>query len=155
MQALLNINDYVVDELMVKGNPVFRKSEKEQKGQLDIALNFRRGDKAPRSFMISMIIEISKSKDARANYPYFLYLKIDGFFVFSEKADEATMQKMIGLNGVSVLFGIARGVVAQATANGAHGKFILPTINFVEMIKRSGKKSSRKPKRKKGPNMPA
>ncbi len=154
MQTLLNINDYVVDELTVRGNPTFRKSEKEQKGQLDIGLSFKRKHKEPRSFMISMVIEISKSKDAGANYPYYVYLRIDGFFEFSEKADEETMQKMISLNGVSVLFGIARGVVAQVTANGAHGKFILPTINFVEMIK-SGKKSLNEPKRKKGTKIPA
>jgi preprotein translocase subunit SecB len=153
MQALLNINDYVVEELTVKSNNDFKKSEKEQKGLINIAFNVKRKGKEP-VFMISMIIELSKSKEEFSNSPYYIFLKINGFFGFPKETDEETMQKMIGLNGLVMLFGIARGVVAQATANGVHGKFILPGVNFIDLIKNS-KKSSAEPKRKKGAKSPA
>jgi preprotein translocase subunit SecB len=54
---------------------------------------------------------------------------------------------MIGLNGLSILYGVARGVVAQATANCPHGKFILPSVNFIELMKSKAKESRTKKKR--------
>jgi len=146
MQAQLNINDYAVEELTVKGNPEYQKPSKEQQGQIDIAFKMKRKGKEP-LFMITMIIELNKSKKAFIANAYYVYMKINGFFGFPKDTDEETMQKMIGLNGVVMLFGVARGVVAQATANGAHGKFVLPAVNFVELIKNS-KISSNEPKRK-------
>ena len=68
--------------------------------------------------------------------PYQIAFKISGFFSFPPDTEEETIQKMVGLNALAVLYGIARGVVAQVTANGPHGKFILPTVNFVEMLKK-------------------
>jgi preprotein translocase subunit SecB len=153
MQALLNINDYVVEELTVKGNGEYQKTAKDQQGQIDIAFNAKRKGKEP-LYMITMIIELNKSKQAFANNAYYVYLKINGFFGFPKETDEETMQKMISLNGLVMLYGIARGVVAQATANGAHGKFVLPAVNFVELIKQS-KISLSEPKRKKVAKVPA
>ena len=43
---------------------------------------------------------------------------------------------MIGLNGPAILYGVARGVVAQATANCRYGKFVLPAMNFVKARRR-------------------
>lgn len=148
MQALLNINDYFVEELTVRGNANYQKTAKEQKGKINLSFNVKRKGKEP-LFMITMTIELNKPKQALASSPYYVYLKIDGFFDFPKETDEETMQRMIGLNGLVMLFGIARGVVAQVTANGPHGKFVLPAVNFVELIKQS-KISSVEPKRKKG-----
>jgi preprotein translocase subunit SecB len=152
MQALLNINDYVVEELTVKGNGDYKKPAKEQEGQIDISFNARRKGKEP-LFMITMTIELNKSKQAFANNAYYVFLKINGFFGFPKETGEETMQKMISLNGLVMLYGIARGVVAQATANGAHGKFVLPAVNFVELIK-TGSITKSEPKRKKGAKAP-
>jgi len=146
MQALLNINDYIVEELTVKGNDAYRKTAKEVQVQVDIAFNAKRKGKEP-LFMITLIIELNKSKQAFANNAYYVYLKINGFFGFPKETDEETMQKMISLNGLVMLYGIARGVVAQVTANGAHGKFVLPAVNFVELVKNSRTKSEAKMKK--------
>ena len=152
MQALLNINDYVVEELTVKGNSDYQKPAKVLEGQIDIDFNAKRKDKEP-LFMITMFIELNKSKQAFANNPYYVYLKINGFFGFPKGTDEETMQKMISLNGLVMLYGVARGVIAQVTANGAHGKFVLPAVNFIELIKER-KTSEVEPKRKKEAKAP-
>jgi preprotein translocase subunit SecB len=146
MQAQLNIDDYVVEELTIRGNPAYQKTAKEREAQIDITFSVKRKGKNP-LYLITMAIELNKSKKAFTDNAYYVYLKINGFFSFPKGVSEETMQKMIGLNGVVMLFGIARGMVAQATANGAHGKFVLPAVNFVELIKNS-KMSSPELKRK-------
>jgi preprotein translocase subunit SecB len=62
-------------------------------------------------------------------------LKLTGFFCFVEGTDEEIINKMIGPSGLSILYGVARGVVAQVTGNSWHGKFILPSMNFIELMK--------------------
>ena len=39
---------------------------------------------------------------------------------------------MASLNGTSILYGVARGIISQISANTILGKMILPTINFIE-----------------------
>ncbi len=146
MQAQLNIADYVVEELTLKGNADYHKTAKEEKGEINIGFNIKRKGKGP-LFMVTMVIELNKSKQIFAIGPYYVFIKISGFFEFVKGTDEETMQKMIGLNGLVMLYGVARGVVAQITANGAHGKFVLPSVNFVELIKNSRSAES-EPKKK-------
>ncbi|GBD99038.1 protein-export protein SecB [bacterium BMS3Abin07] len=150
MPALLDIDEYFVEELTVKSNPQYVK-EASEGGEVGISFDIKRKGKEP-LFMISMSIKINKSKETFSLVPYRLSLKINGFFSFPEGTDEETIKKMIGLNGLVILYGIARGVVAQATANCLHGKFILPSMNFVELVKKKAhpsKKPSHKKSRKK------
>lgn len=51
---------------------------------------------------------------------------------------------MIAPNGLSMLYGVARGVVANATAMSWHGKFVLPSLNLIEIIKRKSEAESEK-----------
>jgi preprotein translocase subunit SecB len=141
MPALLDIQNYFVDELVVRTNPDFKR---EKTGKCDIAVSFdlKRKGREPQ-FMISMTIEVNKAKKAFPLGPYYVLLNLGGIFSFPEGTEEATMMRMLGVNGTSILYGVARGVVGQATATCRHGKFVLPTVNFVELIKKQAKKKNK------------
>ena len=143
MQSLLNIDEYFVDELQVKTNPNYKKQKKEEKGEISTAISIKRKGKEP-FFMIQMKIELNKAQKAFSSAPYYLLLEISGFFSFMSEINEETINKMIGLNGPVILYGVARGVVAQATANCRHGKFILPTVNLLEAMKKDAEQKKRK-----------
>ena len=145
MRALLDIDDFFVEELAVKANPEYPK-EASGDNKVSISFDIKRKGKEP-LFMISMSIDVNKSKKAFLTAPYQLHLKLNGFFSFPEGTEEETIKKMIGLNGLVILYGTARGIVAQATANCLHGKFILPSVNFVELVKKKAQ-PARKPQRK-------
>jgi preprotein translocase subunit SecB len=142
MQSLLNITDFFVDELKVRINHEYKKSGKEI-ADVTTSIGIKRKAKEP-EFMINMTVELNKSKEAFAKAPYYIYLDIVGFFSFIEGTDEETMSKMIGLNCPAIIYGVARGIVAQATANFRHGKFVLPTVNFVEAMKKAQSKKGKK-----------
>lgn len=143
MQSLLNIDEYFVDELQVKTNPNYKKQKKEEKGEISTAISIKRKGKEP-FFMIQMKIELNKAQKVFSSAPYYLLLEISGFFSFMSEINEETINKMIGLNGPVILYGVARGVVAQATANCRHGKFILPTVNLLEAMKKDAEQKKRK-----------
>jgi len=142
MQSLLSITDFFIDELKIRTNPEYKKSNKVI-SEATTSIGIKRKSKEPH-FMIKMTVEINKSKETFAKAPYYIYLDIVGFFNFVEGTDEETISKMIGLNGPVILYGVARGIVAQVTANFRHGKFVLPTVNFVEAMKKTRPRKSRK-----------
>lgn len=148
MQALLNIYEYFLEETIIRCNPDYKKREKEKSGEINITFDIKRKEQEP-LFMISMRIELNKNKKVFDQSPYYIFLNINGFFRFPRGTPEDIINKMIGLNGPAILYGVARGLTSQITANGRHGKFILPAINFVELINEMKKKKSRK----RAPNM--
>lgn len=142
----LKIDQYFVDEVHIRVNPQYREPKKaSHEAKLTALIGIKRRGKLP-EFMINIEVEVNKSEaDFRVN-PYYIFLKITGFFSFTEGTDEQTIERMIPLNGPAILYGIARGVVAQATGSSIHDKFILPTVNFVEVTKRQAKKKTVKGK---------
>jgi preprotein translocase subunit SecB len=145
MLGLLNFEEYFVEEIYVKAKPKFEKKGRNE-GEIAISFDIKRKDMELR-FMIPMEIKLNHSKKDSFNAPYQVILKITGFFSFPKGTDEETIHKMIGLNGLSILYGVARGVIAQATANCPHGKFILPSVNFIELMKSKMKRPRTKKKK--------
>lgn len=147
MQGLLDINEYFVRELIIKENPAY-KSKKLHEGKTKISYGIKRKD-AGLDFMIDMNVQVGESRKLSKANPYYISIKLTGLFRFIKKTDENIIAKMINYNGLSILYGIARGIAAQATANCMYGKYVLPTINFIELIKRQSTKKSPKKKSKK------
>jgi preprotein translocase subunit SecB len=143
MQALLNIDEYFVEEVRVRTNPDYVEPGQEQRaGQIKVALSMKKKGAEP-EFMISMKLEVNKARRAFEASPYYVFLDITGYFSFHQGTEQDTMDKMIGFNGPAVLYGVARGIVAQITANCRNGKFILPTVNFVELLKQQEERNRR------------
>lgn len=142
MQSLLNIYDFTIEELHIRANDQYTIKTKGEKTEVDTVVSVRRkADTA--DFLVRLRIEVNKAKQVFAKAPYYILLDISGFLGFAEGTDEETIRRMIGINGPVIIYGVARGIVAQATANGRHGKFVLPTVNFLKGIK---EKPARKPK---------
>ncbi len=141
MSALLNIQDYFIDELVVRTNPDFKR-DGEGKGDIGVSFDLRRKGQEPK-FIINMTVEANKSKKSFSSAPYYVSVKLGGLFIFPEGTDDDTMMKMLGTNGLAILYGVARGVVGQSTASCRYGKFVLPSVNFMELIKKQVKKTKK------------
>jgi len=140
MPALLDIEEYFVEEIRVIANPDYSGGP-DHEGMVSVSFNTKRKGTEP-IFMIQMVINVNKTKKAFETAAYQIVLKITGFFSFKEGTDEETIKKMISLNAPAILYSIARGIVSQTTAQSVHGKFILPTVNFVELLKKRRKKKT-------------
>jgi preprotein translocase subunit SecB len=66
-----------------------------------------------------------------------------GLFHLPDDTDKELVEKLVPLNCYAILYGIARGTVAQATGMVPGGPFMLPAVNFVETLKQ---KKKREPK---------
>ncbi len=64
-----------------------------------------------------------------------LKVTITGFFEFPEDSEDESRDALIRLNGVSILYGILRGVVATVSGLQPGGKITLPAIMPQEIVR--------------------
>lgn len=65
---------------------------------------------------------------------YSLDSEIVGFFRFPEDATDESMQRLIRLNGCTILYGILRGQLANITGSFPRQKLILPTVMMEDVV---------------------
>lgn len=68
-------------------------------------------------------------------------VELVGLFHLPDDFDEEMVQRLVPLNCLAILYGIARGVVAQSTGMMPGGAFMLPPVNFVEAVKQKKTKT--------------
>lgn len=136
MIADLNFENYTLESFSCQANMDFKEEDTPEKkeGKIQLALNVKKKSGVP-DYMIEMEIGLNKEEDSFRANPYRISMKILGFFTFKDGTDTKKMSAMVHLNGSAMLYGIARGIVAQITANGPHGRFLLPSVNIKEVLK--------------------
>lgn len=130
----LDVQAYHIHELTFRALSEYD-PEQVSAGGLDVDFDVQRNENAPNDYRI--ILRVKLAQDGYTpdeNPPYSLSLTIVGYFTFAPDTPEDIMGKMINLNGTSILYGIARGLVGQATGAGVHGQFVLPAVNFVALV---------------------
>ncbi len=86
---------------------------------------------APNHIMVRLKVRIGQQEEWNARCE--LELKLVGFFRLPEELDPRLSDAMRTQNAPSILYGVARQIVAETTGNGPWGKVFLPTVNFVAM----------------------
>lgn len=135
LQPPLDIQVYHIEELAFRALQEYD-SEQDSSSVIEVDFDIDRDEEDPNAFRIVMRIKLAENGyTAEENPPYMISLVIVGYFSFAKGTAEDIMQRMINLNGTSILYGIARGLVGQATGASKHGQFVLPAVNFVALIK--------------------
>ena len=89
-------------------------------------------------YLCELQIFLTKGQALKAGAPYQFRLQLLGQFEFLEGTSTETQHRMIHVNGSSILYGVARGVLAEATSQARAGKYILPAINLIELLEKRG-----------------
>lgn len=139
MISSLQLNNYFVEELSVRGNPAFEPVGADRNpGQLSCSVDMAKGiEEDDGNYRIGITVAVRPAASRPSLDPYEISLRVVGFFSFLPAPDMKSEDKdrMATLNGSSILYGLARGLVAQTTGVGEFGKYFLPGVNFVELLK--------------------
>ena len=65
-----------------------------------------------------------------------------GIFSLDPDTDEKSKNRLIPYNCLAILHGIARGVLTSATGACVAGPFLLPVLNYVEMVERKAQEQT-------------
>jgi preprotein translocase subunit SecB len=129
----LEIDNYYLDELVVKSNSSYDHGSDSHGDPCEPAINFDfyRKDEADTRFLVKFSVEIGEG-DTRL--PYHIRLLLYASFDASNDANQTLIDQLVAANAAPILYGIARGIVGQTTAQAIHGRFVLPTVNFIELM---------------------
>jgi preprotein translocase subunit SecB len=129
----LEIDNYYVEELLVKSNSSYEYDPESLPGGIepDINFDFYRKDEADPRFLVKFRVELGEGD---AQLPYHIRLLLFASFDASNDANQTLIDQLVATNAAPILYGIARGIVGQTTAQAVHGRFVLPTVNFIELM---------------------
>jgi len=147
MPALLEIDEYSIDGFNLQANADFD-GEKESPNALNVDFNIGRSTTGEPRFEVRLFISLNQKDEQFAQAPYRMDLNVVGYFHFPDDTDEETIKKMIAPNGLAILYGIARGTAAHMTGCSRFGKLVLPSVNFIELIKEKGRAEKAQSRRK-------
>jgi preprotein translocase subunit SecB len=94
----------------------------------------RGASRAP-SFLLRLQCETVEDEQNRP-LPYDISLRAAARFRFlgsAQSMESDARLRLLAFNGVAMLYGFARDSLAQYTAMGIHGPFVLPAINFTSI----------------------
>ena len=138
MNSPLQLSNYFVSEFSYRTNPAYRvEASVRHEGKIHWTVQLGTGINAPDHFMLALSIVVEPSETPPPLDPYHISMRIDGAFNFASENNlsQSEKERMVCLNGCSILMGLARGFVAQATGVSTFGKYLLPPVNFVEIAK--------------------
>ncbi len=140
MKPDINLIDYTIIDCTIKVPPglVGVKPVKKPwnyKYKWDYGL--RQFDNKKNHYRLNLYFIIESAK--KDSFPFYISLALIGIIEYlpmKKKVNEDQIIQSVTLNGLAILYGIMRSMVSEITAQCYHGRFILPTINFVEEIKK-------------------
>ena len=89
-------------------------------------------------YALKLILKVTPAEAASA--PYSLAVAVRGTFRMHQMGDEkdlADRKQRSLVNGISILYGVAREMVTTVTSRSAHGQMLLPTLNFSALAQAS------------------
>jgi preprotein translocase subunit SecB len=90
-------------------------------------------------FLIKLRIKCNQGEAATVSHRYSFCITLKGIFGFDEGVSEDIVERAITLNGISILYGIARGIISQVSGQTVVGMIVLPTVNFIEYFREKNK----------------
>ncbi len=140
----MQLKDFVVQLLHVEANPEFH-PHRGSPTKDDLSVNFemkQRKDGA--QFRIDLDVRLNDSEARYKKCAYRIHIRIYGLFEFDRNTPKEDVDKLLGPNGLAMAYSVARGIVAEATGTSLHGKIMLPTVNFIELLKRKAESAKGK-----------
>ena len=140
MRSPLELQRSVLEILDIRANPLYTKDCAEESYNIKVATEV---SKKPDSYdyRIKLGVRMSPPKDTICRFQR-IEVEIIGYFNMPQDSDPNFVYQLVPLNCLAILYGIARGVVAQSTGLTRNGAFMLPAYNFVEHINKKHKSNA-------------
>ena len=131
----LQLRDYFVETLHIDTNLDYAAPDANSfESKVGVEFGFKKRGEEP-IFRIDLEVKVNPTDESFAQAPYRIEIKTQTVFEFEHSFPENEIPNLLGPNGLAMAYSIVRGIVGQATGSSLHGKFILPTLNFVDLLK--------------------
>jgi preprotein translocase subunit SecB len=129
----LQLDDAFIGEITVRPN----ESATPVGGPNNVVVNttpsYARHTDNPLKWSVKLLVEFS-SVEATSS-PYEGHVQCEGYFtVVNQEQPEERQRKLVAVNAPTILYSMARDMVATITGRSRHGKFLLPSVSFIDQL---------------------
>ena len=136
MKALLQLRQYWIADFHLR--PIATEGEDQPEADEDVLpsvdVNVFQSEEEPGQYAVRVNVKLLPETARAARLPYDFDLTLLGIFGFAEGTPLEVQQQMIHVNGSQILYGLARGLVADVTTHGPRGRYILPSVNLIQLL---------------------
>ncbi|PZR74501.1 MAG: hypothetical protein DLM73_07700 [Chthoniobacterales bacterium] len=95
--------------------------------------SYARHNENPLKWIVKLLVEFQSRETAPS--PYEGHVECEGYFtVVNPEQPEAKQRKLVAVNAPTILYSMARDMVATITGRSRHGKFLLPSVSFIDQL---------------------
>ncbi|MBI2510629.1 MAG: protein-export chaperone SecB [Opitutae bacterium] len=136
----LQLNSLFVGDFELKPAPT--PGPFQTKVNVTTEINYGRNEDNMKQWLVELVVRF-KSPDEQP-IQYVGAVKIEGIFTVLPVMEEPQHLRLVAVTCPTILYGTAREVIANLTARGKHGVFLLPSVSFADQqIKESPDKEKR------------
>jgi preprotein translocase subunit SecB len=128
----IQLLDYFLTDLHVSANPKFDPKQEVPLRFEDFEVATDTTQSAEKKREWQVFLSLKHQAPAEANVPYRFGAEILGEFLVLDGYPEDRIERLVKTNGASMLYGILREVIRDATARGPHSGVVLPSTSFYE-----------------------
>jgi len=137
LRAQLQLDGYIAEELSYRFNRQLKqKPNTAFVSRVGVDFDVKENKEDKDQFLIVQMIQVNRREEDFKKSRYQINMRLLGRFRFESGIKEDVKNRMIFNNGPSILYGIARGIVAQLTGALGTEKFILPAVNFLAIAEK-------------------
>lgn len=136
---LLSFLNYQPLGLKIEPDTNFDRS-RPQRAQIEATFGVSRHESATQQFLIAFSCRLFRTT-AEDNLPYAVEFGLTGEFLAAQKLEPDGIPARAVNNALSLLYGVARGIIGQATAGSVNGRFVLPTVTFDDLVAEAAAKA--------------
>lgn len=144
MQTPLRLERYFFTKINMESNPDFKASDAPASNPLEtevgVNVELLKHVENP-VFQLTLTLDHFLAKEA--HLPYKIALQIVGIFAINPEPMPTNLERLITVNGASILYSAARELVLLLTGRGPWSPLQLPTINFHSAIPENQEKASK------------
>lgn len=141
MDTPLQLEEYFFPHVKVSADPEAVGPDGTAKCDFGINVNAIKTEDEPGSYQVSLVIASSPESE-KQRIPYSIELAVIGFFKVSPEWPDP--QKLLEINGASILYAAAREFIITITSRGPWGSFMLPTASFLKIYAQKHEVKERK-----------
>lgn len=125
----LELHDAHLLDVTVQANPAFEGTN-DPKATVAFQHTSARHASDPSRIRVELRARISSEDNEPRRKPYWIEIAVAGYFKSREEKPGGEVPWLLVENALTILYGVARGIVTSVTGSGPYGKFLLPTITF-------------------------
>ena len=147
----LRLENYFFTRVRTEANLDFASAEGRVPDQSEIEVNtkvevFRHNEDAAR---YQLIVTIDEASSDAGQLPYEIEIQAVGFVTVNPGFEDGDVERLVYVNGASMLYTAAREYLLTITGRGPWGGFYLPTTNFHRPAQEAPADPTKQSKRKK------